>query len=122
MATKASIRQAKYDKDHCTMFCLKLNNRIDQDIMEKLATVDSKQGYIKKLIREDLARTESVPVAIQPVPVSPVPKKPKKHMSLDEIYSFLQEQADNNPEEYDGVYDLLNALTGKMMGYEPDKG
>lgn len=121
MASKSQIKaNAKYDAAHCTGFYLKLNNKTDQDIIEKLSSVESKQGYIKRLIREDLTRTCSVPVS--PVPVSSVPKKRKKHMSLDEIYSFLQEQAENNPEEYDSVYDLLNALTGKMMGYEPDKG
>jgi len=117
MAKKSTIIQARYDAAHCRTYGLKLNLEKDADIIEKLASVPSMQGYIKQLIREDIARTCS-----ESVPVSFAPKKRKKYMSLDEIYSFLQEQADNQPEKYDGVYDLLNALTGKLMGYEPDNG
>ena len=59
MATKASIRQAKYDANHCRIYRMKLNIVTDKDIIDKLASVPSMQGYIKQLIREDLARTES---------------------------------------------------------------
>lgn len=60
MATKASLRQTKYDKTHCRTYGLKLNLENDADIIEKLASVPSMQGYIKQLIREDIARTRSV--------------------------------------------------------------
>lgn len=53
---KASERQARYDKDHCTKILLKLNNEHDADVLAKLATVPSKQGYIKELIRKDLKK------------------------------------------------------------------
>ena len=33
---------------------MKLNKKTDADILEKLESVDSKQGYIKELIRADL--------------------------------------------------------------------
>lgn len=46
--------QNKYDKSHCKPVCLKLNLRTDADIIEKLASVPNKQGYIKQLIRRDL--------------------------------------------------------------------
>lgn len=58
MPTKASIRQTRYDKSHCRTYGLKLNNTIDKDIIDKLASVPSMQGYIKRLIREDIARTQ----------------------------------------------------------------
>ena len=58
MPTKATIRQARYDSTHCTGFYLKLNNETDADVIEKLLTMESKQGYIKQLIREDIARTQ----------------------------------------------------------------
>lgn len=63
MAVKHSIAQAKYDKTHCKFYTLKFNLETDSDIIAKLETVESKQGYIKQLIREDIARirTDSVP-------------------------------------------------------------
>ena len=51
---------AKYDKSHCTGVYLKLNNKTDNDILEKLSSVPNMQGYIKQLIRQDIG----------PVPVS----------------------------------------------------
>lgn len=46
--------QAKYDKENTTQVRLKLNLKTDLDILEKLASVPSKQGYIKGLIRADI--------------------------------------------------------------------
>lgn len=59
MATKASLRQTKYDNAHCRTYGLKLNHGTDADIIEKLASVPSMQGYIKQLIRDDIARTRT---------------------------------------------------------------
>ncbi len=49
--------QAKYDKSHTTGFYMKLNTGTDQDILEWLESQGSKQGAIKKLIREEIERT-----------------------------------------------------------------
>ena len=57
MATKRSYIQRKYDDAHCRYMSLKLNIKTDADIIKKLASVSSMQGYIKRLIREDIART-----------------------------------------------------------------
>ena len=57
MATRKSINQSNYDRKHCRTYGLKLNLATDADIIEKLSTVDSMQGYIKQLIRQDIART-----------------------------------------------------------------
>jgi len=54
MATKRSISQAKYDKEHCTYFTFKLNVESDKDVIEQLRTVPNRQGYVKELIRKDL--------------------------------------------------------------------
>ena len=54
MATKATIRQYRYDKAHCKNYHFKLNNEIDSDLIEKLASVPSMQGYLKQLIRADM--------------------------------------------------------------------
>ena len=44
----------KYDRSNTTQIKLKLNKNTDADILEKLNAVESKQGYIKNLIRKDL--------------------------------------------------------------------
>ena len=36
----------------------RLNKQKDADVIAKLATVENKQGYIKSLIRQDIAKTE----------------------------------------------------------------
>ena len=47
--------QQKYDKANTTQIRMKLNLKTDADILEKLESVGNKQGYIKALIREDIA-------------------------------------------------------------------
>ena len=49
---KAAI--AKYDKENTIRLSLKLNKTTDADILKKLSQVESKQGYIKELIRKDM--------------------------------------------------------------------
>lgn len=50
--------QAKiaWNKAHTTQVIMKLNNNTDAAILAKLASVPSKQGYIKQLIRSDLEK------------------------------------------------------------------
>lgn len=60
--------QSKYDKVHCKSYALKLNLVTDSDIIEKLSSVESVQGYIKQAIRADIARTGSVPENSTSVP------------------------------------------------------
>lgn len=45
----------KYDSANTKQIHLKLNLKTDADILERLAEQDSVQGYIKTLIRADLA-------------------------------------------------------------------
>lgn len=57
MATKAQLRAGyKYDKANTRQVHLKLNIRTDEDVLDKLDSVPSKQGYIKELIRADLKK------------------------------------------------------------------
>ena len=44
----------KYYKEKTTRVVLQLHNTADADILTKLNQVDSNQGYIKRLIREDI--------------------------------------------------------------------
>lgn len=57
---KESQRRAKkkYDELNTTQVKLKLNKKTDKDILEMLERCGNKQGYIKKLIREDLQKRE----------------------------------------------------------------
>lgn len=55
--TQAQRRaQARYDKRNTRQINLKLNFHTDADVLEKLESVDSMQGYIKRLIREDVEK------------------------------------------------------------------
>ena len=57
MATEAQKRAVdKYDKKATKKILLKLNKQTDADILKRLEEVPNKQGYIKELIRRDIAR------------------------------------------------------------------
>ena len=55
MVTEAQKRAvARYDKENTQQILLKLNKVTDADILDRLHSVRNKQGYIKKLIRQDI--------------------------------------------------------------------
>lgn len=49
---------AKYHASHIKRLPVNLNDRTDQDIIQHLQSVDNVQGYIKTLIREDIATSK----------------------------------------------------------------
>ena len=51
--------QTKYDKKNTVGFYMKLNIHTDQDIIRWLWSQSSKQGSIKKLIREEITRNSA---------------------------------------------------------------
>lgn len=51
--------QEKYDKEHTKGIYLKLNLRTDLDIIRWFWEQPSKQGAIKQLIREEIARKKT---------------------------------------------------------------
>lgn len=55
--------QMRYDKVNRRVYGFRLHNTLDADIIARLSEVESMQGYIKQLIREDIARTKSAPKA-----------------------------------------------------------
>lgn len=61
MATEAQRRAVrKYDeahKDRVKGVYLKLNKETDKDILDKLWSEENVQGYIKRLIREDIKKS-----------------------------------------------------------------
>ena len=57
MISEAQKRAAaKYDREKTKQYKFKMNMNTDADVLAKLDTVPNKQGYIKQLIRADIAR------------------------------------------------------------------
>ncbi len=55
MATQAQLKAIrKYQQANTKAYQLKVNIKYDQDIINKLDSVENKQGYIKELIRQDI--------------------------------------------------------------------
>lgn len=48
--------QTKYHREKCTQVILRLSHMSDADILSYLDTLPNKRGYIKALIRADMAR------------------------------------------------------------------
>ena len=61
LTSESQVRtQAKYDKEHTTRVSIKLNIHTDKDIIRWLWGQQSKQGSIKRLIREAIAKNNMV--------------------------------------------------------------
>lgn len=56
MSEKKLSPQARFEKDKCTRVSIKLVNNTDADIIAHLEKQSNKQGYIKALIRADIAK------------------------------------------------------------------
>lgn len=59
MPNKSTLAQARYDAANTKQIKLKLNNTTDADILARLAQAKASgsiQGYIKNLIRQDIAQ------------------------------------------------------------------
>lgn len=68
MASQAQIKASKkYNKENVIQFTLKLNKNTDSKLIEKLNNVPSKLGYIKDLIRKDIAQDIALDEAIEEI-------------------------------------------------------
>ena len=56
MPLPETVRKAEKEKAYIRRYSLKYNINTDADIIEHLKRQPSMQGYIKRLIREDIAR------------------------------------------------------------------
>lgn len=56
MTTEAQRRALKKYASKTVQIMVKLNNKTDADIIQKLSSEPNKQGYIKRLIRAEIAR------------------------------------------------------------------
>lgn len=53
-----NIQGGQWDKENTKQVKFKFNIRTDADILAHLEKQDNVQGYIKKLIRDDIARNQ----------------------------------------------------------------
>ena len=55
-STESQVRASiKYNKENTVQISLKLNRSTDADLIDSLNRIENKQGYIKELIRRDIA-------------------------------------------------------------------
>ena len=128
MTSDSRLRaQRKYDSTHCTVIAMKLNNKYDRDILDKLKSVSSKQGYLKELIIRDiesgtLSETKSDSIieetAEEKTAVSGV-DEPK-----DISDAINSEMIDNSMEEVDYTMNVNwnETLDGSVEDTEEDSG
>lgn len=69
----------KYDKENTTRINLKLNNKTDADIIQKLKAQESIQGYIKRLVRDDIQSSlmHEVSEDLKKIAFAPLPNTKK---------------------------------------------
>lgn len=53
---KKETPQDRYHKGHTVSIAIRLMKNTEQDIIQKLGSVPNKAGYIKQLIRADIAK------------------------------------------------------------------
>lgn len=53
---KKARPQDRYNKSHTVSIAIRLMKNTEQDIIQKLDSVPNKAGYIKQLIRADMAK------------------------------------------------------------------
>lgn len=60
MRSKEAMARAKkkYDQAHCKCIGLKLHKDRDADILAKLESLENKQGWIKDVMRAEIAREQ----------------------------------------------------------------
>lgn len=58
LSEKKKLSNARYDAKTARRYGFKLNKGTDADIIAKLDSVPSMQGYIKALIRADIAKND----------------------------------------------------------------
>lgn len=58
MTERRETPQDRYQRNKCTIISVKLINTSDADVIDKLNSVPNKSGYIKSLIRADIAKEQ----------------------------------------------------------------
>lgn len=55
---KKELAKERYDRITAYKVGIKLNKRTDSDLIDKIENQENKQGYIKRLILEDIERNK----------------------------------------------------------------
>ncbi len=63
MPTARSIRDARYNAKSSRHYGIKLNVKTDAELIARLDSAGSINGYIRRLIREDIERNPNPPEA-----------------------------------------------------------
>ena len=61
MPAKRSERDARYNAKASSRYSLKLNRATDAELIQRLEAVSSVNGYLRRLIREDIERNPQLP-------------------------------------------------------------
>jgi len=111
MAKNATIIKNRYDKAHMKQFLLKLHLVNDADIIEKFGSVPNMQGYVKQLVREDIARTrpEPVPEKIQNV------KEGLEHCRYTHLNCCYDCPYHDEEQEYEEGYSCTSVLASDAL-------
>lgn len=104
--------QTTYDKNNMVHVGLKLHVNLDNDVISKLKTVDSKQGYIKQLVRDDIKRTG--------FQVPPSPKEQKEQRKREEQEAYDREWDRQYAENVERIKQE-KAEARRMLGLEPEE-
>ena len=76
-----------YDRGHTRRIGLKLNTRTDADILQKLDESGNFQGYIKSLIRADIAKgTVPEPQGENPMTIEEARKAEEEYIRVLDIF------------------------------------
>ena len=85
MPGRKETPQDRYHKAHTTSLTVRLMNNTEQDIIQKLNSVNNKAGYIKQLIRADIAKADQQ----KKVGIPPTPEDREKIESADAEHLLL---------------------------------
>lgn len=101
MADSRTTIQARYDSKNRKSYALKLHLTYDNDIIQRLNSVESINGYIKQLIREDIARTGSAPK---------IKMEDKKMTKIEVIKKYSDSIKNEMVDRYSSVLDSFGRI------------
>lgn len=131
MVTKSQLKaQAKYDRDNTKQIVLKLNLTSDADILAMLNSQSNKQGYLKKLVRNDIRDNtgvlslDSIKLLLLPI----VKKYDIKSLSIFGSYARNEASKDSDVDilidggNYNGLFEYEDMISSmkNALGKEVD--
>lgn len=96
--TAQKAASAKYDRTNTRQISLKLNRTTDADILAMLDAQASVQGYIKRLVREDIARVEAL--RAEPIEIE-VPEDAPRFSTIGDAIAYVETALGDFAGDYD---------------------